>query len=128
MCYLARAQLSEGVVYDNETGDPVPFAFVVVLGTTNGTTTDIDGFYNIANMAPGTVDLSAFSIGYDTTTVTLELKEGRIKNQNFIISESGINLAQVDISARRNQAKTETRVSVISNQPSADKSLTLNRW
>ncbi len=112
-----------GVVYDNDTGDPVPFAFVVALGTTVGTTADVDGFYNLANVPAGTVELSAFSIGYDTTEVSIEIKDGRIKNQNFLISELGISLDQVKISARRNQSKTETRVSVIQISPQQIKAL-----
>jgi hypothetical protein len=112
-----------GVVYDKDSGDPVPFAYVLVLGTTTGTVTDVDGFYNIPNLDPGELNLSAFSIGYDTTTVQLDIREGRIKNQNFIIGEAGINLEEVNISARRNQDRTETRVSVINITPQQIKSL-----
>jgi len=112
-----------GVVYDGETGEPVPFAYVVALGTTVGSTTDIDGFYNIANVPEGDVEFSAFSIGYDTTSTIVSVKEGRIRNQNFVISESAISLEQVNISARRNQDRTETRVSVVQVTPQQIKAL-----
>ncbi len=106
-----------GVVYDKDSGDPVPFAYVVGLGTLVGGTTDINGFYSLSNLEAGELELSAFSIGYDTSTIVVSIQAGRIVNQNFVIAESGIRLEQVDISARRSQARTETRVSVIQISP-----------
>lgn len=119
----AQTGIVRGVVYDKATGDPVPFAYVVLQGTTDGTTTDLDGFYNIANAPAGQISLTAFSIGYDTSTVVVDVVADKIRSQNFFINESGISLEQVDISAQRSQSKTETRVSVIQVTPQQIKSL-----
>ena len=39
----AQNRTVTGTVTDGENGDPVPFASIVVKGTSNWTTTDIDG-------------------------------------------------------------------------------------
>ena len=37
----------KGFVYDNDSGEPVPFANVVLKGTNYGVATDINGFFSI---------------------------------------------------------------------------------
>ncbi len=64
------AQAVTGVVVD-ESDTPIPGVNVVVKGTTNGVTTNIDGFYSIT---PGNVltDVLSFSfIGFETTEIKI---------------------------------------------------------
>ncbi|MFD2433888.1 carboxypeptidase-like regulatory domain-containing protein [Mesonia maritima] len=45
----------KGSLSDKETDNqPLPFANVVIKGTSKGTTTDFDGLYEINNVEPGT--------------------------------------------------------------------------
>jgi len=58
-----------GTLSDNETGgQPLPFANVLIKGTTKGTTTDFDGKYNIT-LDPGTYTLEFSFVGYETIEV-----------------------------------------------------------
>ena len=57
-----------GTVTDAESGEPVVGAAVMVPGTTNGTSTDIDG--NFTLNAPSGANLEFSCIGYTTITVT----------------------------------------------------------
>jgi len=59
-----------GTLSDNETGgQPLPFANVIIKGTTKGTTTDFDGKYNIT-LESGTYTLEFSFVGYETIEVT----------------------------------------------------------
>jgi outer membrane receptor protein involved in Fe transport len=59
-----------GKVLDAATGDPIPSANVVVVGTTLGATTTIQGEFFILNVPAGTHSLKVTSLGYETQTVT----------------------------------------------------------
>lgn len=59
-----------GTLTDKEIGNqPLPFASVVIRGTTKGTTSDFDGNYSIDNVAAGTYSLEISFVGYETKTI-----------------------------------------------------------
>lgn len=59
-----------GNLQDKESeGQPLPFANVLIKGTTQGTTTDFDGNYIINNVAPGTYTIEFSFVGYETVEV-----------------------------------------------------------
>jgi len=59
-----------GRVVDEQTGDPLPSANVLLEGTTMGAATDIDGYYVILNVPPGVYTLRVTMIGFATKRVT----------------------------------------------------------
>lgn len=68
---LAHAQVGrlQGKVVDKATGEPIPFANIVLEngGTlVGGTSSDFDGNYDINPIPPGTYDLKATFVGYNT--------------------------------------------------------------
>lgn len=68
-CFTTFAQehVVTGVVSSGEDDTPIPFASVVVKGTTIGTSTDFDGKYTIS--VPDGATLSYSMIGYETKSV-----------------------------------------------------------
>ena len=56
-----------GTVVDADSGEPIIGAAVIVPGTTQGTSTDIDGKFTLD--APAGTDLEFSCIGYSTITV-----------------------------------------------------------
>lgn len=58
-----------GRVVDKSSGEPLPFANIIVVGTTMGTVTDLNGDYFIINIPPGTYDIQARMMGYNDITV-----------------------------------------------------------
>lgn len=64
-----------GKVYDKNTQEPLPGASVFILGTSWGTSTDLDGNFKITNIKKGTYDIVISYIGYHSDT---------IKNTNYI--------------------------------------------
>lgn len=53
-----------GVVNDQSTGEPLPGVNVILEGTTQGSSSDIDGYYVILNVPVGVYSIRANYIGY----------------------------------------------------------------
>ena len=81
-----------GNVYDQANGQPIPFANVVLRGTTSGATTDPNGFFQISNVPIGTQSLVATFIGYDSMAVEVNLTEGGILYKSFYMTEAAKSL------------------------------------
>jgi outer membrane receptor protein involved in Fe transport len=65
--YSQTGKLS-GALIDGEFVDPLPFANVIVKGTTTGTTTDFDGKYEL-ELEPGSYTIVYSYVGYETKEV-----------------------------------------------------------
>lgn len=59
-----------GRVTDAKTGEGIPFANVIIEGTTLGAATNLEGYYTIINVPPGIYTLRASVVGYETRVVT----------------------------------------------------------
>lgn len=59
-----------GIVYDEDSGEPLAGANVVIEGTTLGATTDRNGEYYIINIPPGKYTVKFIYIGYQTLAKT----------------------------------------------------------
>lgn len=108
-----------GNVFDKATGEPMIFTTVLLQGTTIGTVTDVDGFFSIGNIPAGEYQLVVTSIGYDSSTVKINIKENSIVNQRVMLTASSIQLGTVELSARRESARSEvaiSKVTVTANQ------------
>jgi hypothetical protein len=114
---FAQTGAVRGFVYDKETGEPILFTNVYLKGTTQGSATDVNGYYSITNIPSGNYILSTTSFGYDTTNINIEVKAGEIITRQLTIKKTAINLKDVEISAEREAAKTEVRTSVIKVTP-----------
>jgi len=102
-----------GFVYEKNSGEPIMFCNVILQGTTIGGSTDINGMYNISKVLAGDYTLMVTYIGYDTSTVNITLKQGKVITQNLEISESSVKLNEVRISAERSTMKTEVKAAAI---------------
>jgi hypothetical protein len=86
----------KGVVIDQETGEPIPGASVMVVGTTLGSVTDLDGRYLIQMVSPGKHAVRATSIGYQTVEAEdLEVVTDITTEQNFELPKAAIDLNKV---------------------------------
>lgn len=99
---LAQSGKISGVVTDASTGDPLPGVNVVLDGTTQGAVTNVDGFYNIINVRPGTYAVRASFIGY-TPVVRPDVRVNidLTTELNFELSEEAVGLDEVTVLAER---------------------------
>ena len=67
---FAQTGTIEGTLTDKEAnGEPLPFANVIIKGTTKGTTTDFDGKYIMENVEVGTYTIEFSFVGYETLEI-----------------------------------------------------------
>lgn len=97
--YAQNAQV-QGRVVDATSNEPLPFANVIIVGTSTGATTDFDGRFIITGLKPGFITLEATYVGYLitrsaevlVTNAKTEFVEIRMKN-------AGISLQEVEVVA-----------------------------
>ena len=91
-----------GRLLDAQTGDPLPGANVVVQGTTLGAATDIEGYYTILRMPPGTYILEITMIGYKRIIHTnVMVSVDLTTTQNFSLEATVIEGAEITTTAER---------------------------
>lgn len=71
-----------------ENGEPLPFVNIFLKGTQIGGSTNVDGQYQLSNIASGDYVLLATSMGYIPYQTTLTVKEGETKTVNIILEAS----------------------------------------
>ena len=96
----------KGKIKEAITGQALPGASVFIKNTTIGTATDLQGEFLINNVKPGMVEIVVNYLGYESKTVSLEVKDKNIQNVEVSL-ESLINqLSGVVISGNlQGQAK-----------------------
>ena len=87
-----------GTITNVLNNDPIPFANIVVEGTMIGTTSDIDGNYEILNLQAGAYNFKCSYIGFNTD-IQSEIKVSSNKNLrlDFFLSENSEVLSEVKI-------------------------------
>lgn len=89
----------KGIVKEATSGEPIPYATVIIWNTTHGTATDSIGNFEITGVAPGSYRLQASFLGYKPT-VTAEF---RLANKDIFfpieLEPSSENLQEVSVVA-----------------------------
>ncbi len=98
-----------GKISDKEmNNEPLPFANVLIKGTTVGTTSDFDGLYEIADLEPGTYTVVFSFIGYETLEVPdIEVVADKVTELNTTLGASNVSLDEVVVTttARKDSEK-----------------------
>lgn len=107
------AQTVKGTLTDNETGEAIPFANVVLDGTRFGVATDLNGFYLINKMPAGEYELRVRFVGYKEYREKITLKSGQTLVCNIALESEAKTLADVTVTDNRiEERKIQTQVSV----------------
>ncbi|MFM7176639.1 MAG: TonB-dependent receptor [Bacteroidota bacterium] len=124
--FTANAQNNgtvRGFVYDKSTGEPVLFTNVYLKGTTLGAATDVNGYYSISKIPAGNYVLTVTSVEYDTLATPITITSGDIQTKKLYLEKRTISLTAVNISAEKQEAKTEVKASVTKITPKELKQL-----
>lgn len=114
---LVAQSIVKGKVTDANSGDPIPFVNITLVGSMSGTTTDFDG--NFMLRIPATVDtIVASYIGYKTKRKKLD--KGANVVVNFQLEEEVTTLKEIVVDAGENPAYEILR-NVIRNKDKNDK-------
>jgi outer membrane receptor protein involved in Fe transport len=108
---LLSAQTSgkiSGVITDVQTGEPLIGANVVIVGTSLGASTDIEGTFFILNIPAGKYDIQASMIGYEKVVQRdLVVNSGRTTTADFKIKSTTLEQAVVIVEATRPDVEPE---------------------
>lgn len=123
-----------GIVRDSKTGEPLPSVNVTIDGTSYGAATNLDGFYVILNVPPGTYTVRASYVGYtaalirqvrveidQTTTLDIHLQEEVIGTEIVEIVaqrpvvQKDVSSSRANISSREVENLPVTQVATVVN-------------
>jgi hypothetical protein len=107
----------KGFVFDKASGEPVMFTNVYLYHTNYGSSTDGNGYFIITKIVPGDYTLMVTYLGYDTLRIPVSLQPGGVINKQLKLTKSAFSLETIDISAEYQEARTETKTSVIKITP-----------
>ncbi len=96
-----------GSVKDAQTTDPLPGANVLIVGTSLGASSDLDGRFEIRNVPPGSYTLRTTYIGYKPKQETVNLVAGGDVSVNLELEAVGVQGKEVVVTAQvsgQNQA------------------------
>jgi hypothetical protein len=108
-----QSGIIRGKVTDRKNNDPIPFATVIIQGTTSGVSSDLEGNYEIKNLNPGLYNLEVTSVGYAKKVVfEIEVSNARVAFANVALDELTTELEAAEVSASRTIVREESPVSI----------------
>jgi TonB-linked SusC/RagA family outer membrane protein len=98
---FAQEQLGaiSGRVIDRDSRQPIPSAQVVIVGTQVGSLTDDRGEFRLTRVTPGSTQLRALRLGYQTATQTVTVTAGETATVDFALGIAVVSLDQVVVTA-----------------------------
>jgi len=84
-----------GQVITAQTERPLANAQVVVVGTTLGALSGADGSFSIGNVPAGAREIQVRSIGYRTTSETVQVVAAEVTTVEFRLAQSAVELDQI---------------------------------
>ena len=122
---FGQSGIIKGVITDANEGSTLPGATIYIEGTTIGTVTDVDGVYVLTGVPIGNQIISISFLGFETKTVTIDMKDGQTIEINEALGEGAIMGEEVIVTGQLlGQAKAINRQlnsESIANIVSADK-------
>lgn len=109
--YAVFSQTLSGKV-TNSKGEVIPFAFVYVKNSNNGTSTDSNGLYTLENVSNNDIIEVSYQ-GYRKASKTVVLSKEN-KTLNFILIEDQLGLEEVVVTATRNRVEKRKAPVVVS--------------
>ncbi|MFO7446230.1 MAG: TonB-dependent receptor [Ignavibacteriaceae bacterium] len=106
-----------GVVLDQAGKEPLIGVNIILTGTTLGAASNLDGEYFIINIPPGTYEVRASLVGYNSVTITdVKISVDQTTKIDFELSQEAIELQNVVVSASRSLIQkdltsTESKIS-----------------
>lgn len=96
LSFPAWAGLIKGTIKD-EAGEPLAFATIFVKQTGSGTTTNMNGLYELS-LRPGTYEITFQFVGYETVVRTVEVTDG-VLNLDVVLKSQAVLLQTVTVKA-----------------------------
>ncbi|MDH4070731.1 MAG: TonB-dependent receptor [Ignavibacteria bacterium] len=111
---LAQTGSISGTITDSETSEPVPSANVLIKGTQVGTTTDLDGAFELRGVDPGSYMLVVSSVGFEGKEVTVAVVSGQTAQIQISLAQRSVEMGDVTVlgASLRSEKITDAPASV----------------
>ena len=119
VCNIALAQNGtvRGFVYEKKTGEPMSYVLVIVQGAELGVQTDVNGYFSIPQVKPGTYTLTTTTLGYDTASVAIDISANEIVTQKLYIDPLPRTLNEATVNARQQEKITQVNAGTTTITP-----------
>ncbi|MCH8319147.1 MAG: carboxypeptidase-like regulatory domain-containing protein, partial [Bacteroidetes bacterium] len=116
---LLFAQTAEirGFLLDKDSEEPIIYTTVYLKGTNYGTSSDVNGYFSITKIPPGNYTLMVSSIGYDSLSMPVSLKAGRILTKKYFLKEAVKELETVEVKGIRINKQENVNISITTISP-----------
>ncbi|MFA6457220.1 MAG: TonB-dependent receptor, partial [Bacteroidota bacterium] len=101
-----------GVLSDSTNGERISFVTVMISGTNRGTSTNTNGFYLLAGLAPGRYDLVFSSLSFKKKVVPVQVTAGVSLTLNVRLQPEDVELTEVVINAERSGKMNDVSASI----------------
>jgi len=112
-----------GTILNKNDGQPLAYATVYVDELKSGTTTDINGFFQISNVAAGDYNLKISLVGFVNVEAKITVAASSIFNKSFFLTEDDKTLQTVEISGKKELRRLTPLVSQVTISPQQIKNL-----
>ncbi|MGE5316640.1 MAG: carboxypeptidase-like regulatory domain-containing protein, partial [Chloroflexota bacterium] len=90
----------KGRVFDAASNEPLPFTNLVVYGTTQGTTADLDGNFTITNIHPGFIKVAATIVGFENfISEEIQVTNAKVVYMDIPMVKANIQLDEIVVKA-----------------------------
>ncbi|MCB0519328.1 MAG: TonB-dependent receptor [Saprospiraceae bacterium] len=136
LCQMALAQYYDvsskgkisGIVRDMESGEPLPLVNIQIADTENGTSSELDGTFEIASLNPGKYKITATYIGYQEEVLeNVEVTAGANQSVAFELIPTAMLAGEVIITATRQPQAVKlapASVAIVTSQQMREKNVT----
>jgi hypothetical protein len=109
----AQTGVLTGAVIDRISNEPVPSANVLLVGTSLGASSDIDGKFTVRAVPVGTYEIRATLVGYEPVIIAdVVISTGRPADVQIKMDQEAIGLGEVEVMASYFRRTPEQAVSV----------------
>jgi len=105
----------KGTIIDNQSEIPLIGATIELLGSGNGTVTDIDGYFRLENVPVGRQSFRVSYLGYNSITLpNMEVRAGKELLLDISLEESVEKLTEIVVTAEVDKDKAQNELATLS--------------
>jgi hypothetical protein len=117
-----------GTIYDSATGKPLPFANIILLGTSKGATSDSKGRFLISGIPAGAYVVQVSMIGYDSAIMgDVKVEAGLHVPLTIVLAQSPVPLAEFEVVATSQPFQQPPDMPLSAHQMAKEEIRTLGR-
>ncbi len=120
---FAQTGSIKGFVYERGSREPMIYNSVYLEGTNIGVQTDVNGYFALTQVPAGSYTIVAYHAGFDTARAEVVITAGQVVNQRIYLRTAGVQINEVQVSARKITKTTQIGTGVTTITPADMKRL-----